>query len=51
MNIHPKMVILFEKTMKPYFKAIILSLKYNENITVKTLQLRQKVKRDKTTVL
>ena len=32
MNIHQKMVIFFEKTMKRYFKAMILSLKNYENI-------------------
>ena len=34
MNIHQKMVIFFyfEKTIKWYFKAIILSLKIYENI-------------------
>ena len=32
MNIHQKIVIFFEKMMKQYFKAIILSLKINENI-------------------
>ena len=34
MNIHQKMVIFFffEKTMKTYFKAVILSLKIYENI-------------------
>ena len=33
MNIYQKIVILFfEKTMKAYFKAVILSLKIYENI-------------------
>ena len=33
MNIHQKMVIFFEKkTMKAYFKAVMLSLKIYENI-------------------
>ena len=32
MNIHQKIVFFFEKTMKQYFKAIILLLKINENI-------------------
>ena len=33
MNIHQKMVILIEKTMKPYSNAMILSLKNYENIS------------------
>ena len=32
MNIHQNMVIFFEKTMKAYFKVIILLLKVYENI-------------------
>ena len=32
MNIHQKTVIFFEKAMKEYLKAIILSLKIYENI-------------------
>ena len=32
MNIHQKMKIFFEKTMKPYFKAVILSLYNYEHI-------------------
>ena len=32
MNIHQKLVILIEKTMKPYSRAMILSLKKYENI-------------------
>ena len=32
MDIHQRMVFLMEKTVKPYFKAMILSLKNYENI-------------------
>ena len=32
MSIHQKMVIFFEKMMKVYFKAAILSIKTYENI-------------------
>ena len=32
MNRHQKTVIFFEKTMKGYFKAVMLSLKIYENI-------------------
>ena len=32
MNIHQKMVIFFEKTMKAYPEAVILSIKNYENI-------------------
>ena len=31
MNIHQKMMIFLKKTMKAYFKAVILSLKIYEN--------------------
>ena len=32
MSIHQKMVILFKKMMKAYFKAVILLIKTDENI-------------------
>ena len=32
MNIHPKMVIFIEKTMKAYSQTVIISLKNYENI-------------------
>ena len=32
MNRHQKMVFFFEKAMKRYFKAVMLSLKIYENI-------------------
>ena len=32
MNIHQKTIVFFEKTMKAYFKAVILSIKTYENI-------------------
>ena len=32
MNRHQKMIFFFEKTMKRYFKAVMLSLKIYENI-------------------
>ena len=32
MNIHQKIVIFFGKMMKGYFKAVMLSLKIDENM-------------------